>query len=75
VKAFDHEFCTRCDRPLNPGQEAWLEFDQRTQTYTKREVPEEESQGVFAFGEDCARRELAFDRDVWGEDQPPERRR
>lgn len=46
--------CTRCFREIEPGQERWLELDQRTNTYTARGVPPEHSQGGFPFGTTCA---------------------
>lgn len=51
--------CTRCGEPLK-GPAAWLELDQRDNTYHDREdVPEDRSQGWFPFGLDCARRIIA----------------
>ncbi len=51
--------CERCGRPLEPDRIVWLELDQRTGKYTDVEVPEEFSQGAFAFGVDCAKAELS----------------
>ena len=51
--------CTRCDKKLNPKKIVWLEYDQRTGTYTNEDVPAEFSQGGFAFGADCAEVEKA----------------
>jgi hypothetical protein len=46
--------CTCCDRPLK-GKVAWLELDQRTDTFHDRgDVPAEQSQGWFPFGVACA---------------------
>lgn len=52
-------FCTCCDRPLRQ-RVAWLELDQRTDSYHDHGgVPAEQSQGWFPFGLTCARKELA----------------
>jgi len=53
-------FCERCGAKLktHKGGEyniIWLEYDQRTGTYTNKEVPAEFSQGGFPFGKDCAK--------------------
>jgi hypothetical protein len=46
--------CTCCERPLK-GNVAWLELDQRDDTYHDRgDVPPERSQGWFPFGITCA---------------------
>jgi hypothetical protein len=50
--------CERCQEILKPGNEVWLELDQRTNTYTDLEVPQEHSQGGFPFGADCAKRAI-----------------
>ena len=51
--------CTCCERPLK-GKVAWLELDQRTNTYHDRgDVPADQSQGCFPFGMTCARNKLA----------------
>lgn len=57
-------FCERCGAKLttHKGGEynvIWLEYDQRTGTYTNKEVPAEFSQGGFPFGKDCAKVVLA----------------
>lgn len=50
-------FCTCCGRPLK--EVAWLELDQRSQTYHDwGGVPAERSQGWFPFGMKCARNAL-----------------
>ena len=49
--------CQRCGRTLEPDQIVWLELDQRTDTYVDPaivRVPDEQSQGCFPFGADCA---------------------
>jgi hypothetical protein len=51
--------CERCGEELHPDRLVWLEFDQRTSTYTNQDVPEKYSQGGFTFGAACAKRELA----------------
>ena len=50
----DH--CEHCDRYLNPDKITWLEHNSSTGTYhVEGEVPEAQSQGMFAFGSACAR--------------------
>ena len=52
-------YCTCCQRPLR-AKVAWLELDQRTDTYHDRGgVPADQSQGWFPFGLSCARAALA----------------
>lgn len=47
-------FCTCCEKPLK-GKLAWLELDQRTNTYHDLGgVPADNSQGWFPFGMTCA---------------------
>lgn len=55
--------CERCGKKVK--QEVWLVLDQRSWTYTDRDVPDEVSQGAFLFGPDCAQFELAEDRREW----------
>lgn len=51
-------FCTCCEKPLK-GIVAWLELDQRTNTYHDLGgIPPERSQGWFAFGTTCAKKLL-----------------
>ncbi len=51
-------YCTCCERRIK-GKVAWLELDQRTDTYHDRgDVPPEKSQGWFPFGLTCARKAL-----------------
>ena len=52
-------FCERCHAKLAFESIWWLELDQRTGTYSLEAVPEEFSQGGFAFGKDCAKIMLA----------------
>lgn len=51
--------CNCCDRPIKPGREVWLEYDNITDLYHRLgEVPEGgESLGVYPFGVTCARKE------------------
>ncbi len=56
----DKMYCERCGQVVK--RPTWLEFDQRTSTYTDQPVPVEYSQGFFAFGADCAEAELAEDK-------------
>jgi hypothetical protein len=51
--------CIRCEAKLADSKIVWLEFDQRTGTYTDKPVPAEFSQGGFPFGKDCAKVEIA----------------
>ena len=53
---YQHQ-CTKCGRDIT-ARIVWLTFDQRINDYTDEDVPEEFSQGGFAFGEDCAGRIL-----------------
>jgi hypothetical protein len=51
----DGRFCTCCGAALK-AKIAWLELDQRTDTYHDLGgVPEDKSQGWFPFGMTCAR--------------------
>lgn len=52
-------WCTHCRAELR-GKFAYLELDQRTNTYHDfGDVPEDRSQGWFPFGLTCARNLLA----------------
>lgn len=52
------KYCTCCGRQLK-GKCAWLELDQRTNTYHDNgDVPPDQSQGWFPFGIACARKKL-----------------
>ena len=51
----DFGFCERCGAKLAGDKIWWLEYDQRTGTYSLEAVPEEFSQGGFSFGKDCAK--------------------
>lgn len=49
------DYCECCERKLNPAKIVWLELNNHTNLYhVEGEVPEEESQGMFAFGKACA---------------------
>lgn len=48
--------CEHCDRKLNPNKITWLEHNSATGIYhVEGEVPEDNSQGLFAFGSACAK--------------------
>ena len=48
--------CLRCGRPLKDGDGTMLELNCRTGLFCEPgKVPEDESQGGFYFGPDCAR--------------------
>ncbi len=54
----DQRYCTCCGRGL-VNMVAWLELDQRTQTYHDfGGVPDDRSQGWFPFGLTCAKGEM-----------------
>jgi hypothetical protein len=54
------EHCTCCGRSLNRKRIAWLELDQRDDTYhARQDIPSEKSQGWFPFGQSCARKQAA----------------
>ena len=55
-------YCESCGEKLNPKRAVWLELSFKTNLWTDPEVapwPEEDSQGGFPFGKDCAKRILA----------------
>lgn len=52
-----HATCERCGAMLC-GEAVWLELNTVTGRYSKGPVPEDESQGCFPFGRDCANRVL-----------------
>ncbi len=50
-------WCTCCERPLNQKRMVWLELDQRDNTFhARQDIPPEQSQGWFPFGQTCARK-------------------
>lgn len=52
--------CERCGEVLKTERIVWLELDQRNNTYhVFNDVPEDWSQGWFAFGRACAKRQIA----------------
>ena len=55
----EQEYCNTCERELEPDRIVWLELDTYTGIYHDPEsFPEDGlSQGMFAFGADCAKRE------------------
>lgn len=58
--------CERCGAPLNEGRAVWLEMSTKTGKYTdpvKHPLPEDESQGCFPFGKDCAVHQLGDEGD------------
>jgi hypothetical protein len=52
--------CTKCEAELDESRIVWLELNNWENTYhaNEGEVPQEQSQGWFPFGSDCARRAL-----------------
>lgn len=59
----EHHHCTRCKEPIKANRVNWLELNNWTNEYTDPDkagfLPEEQSQGCFPFGADCAKRALA----------------
>lgn len=54
--------CHRCEQPLKPENEVWLELHMRTGVYSdpkKVAIAPDDSQGLFVFGAQCARVLLA----------------
>lgn len=51
--------CTRCGRDVHPARTTWLELNALTLKYYAEpgNVPQNESQGWFPFGPDCAQKE------------------
>lgn len=59
------ETCNRCHKPVESVKAVWLELNSHTGRYEENgTVPEDESQGSFAFGPDCAEA-VRKDRDNW----------
>lgn len=52
--------CERCNEPLKSSRIVWLELNCHTGAWTAQEgaCPPEQSQGWFAFGSACAKRQL-----------------
>lgn len=52
----NRETCERCHKPIDKKKAVWLELNCVTGLYVKPgTIPENESQGCFAFGPDCAK--------------------
>lgn len=58
MNAEREEFCTCCERKLNPEKTVMLALDCGSGLYSKGGTPELESQGWFPFGAACARKVL-----------------
>lgn len=57
IKTQEIHHCECCGKKLNPKKITWLELDVRYGNKyhaNEGEVPEEHSQGMFAFGSTCA---------------------
>lgn len=56
---FEHDqLCTKCGKKLNKQTMVMLELNWRTNEYTDpkiKQIPPEDSQGLFPFGKDCAK--------------------
>lgn len=58
----NEEHCTKCNKRIDPLKMIMLEYNGKTLKYHKPgDVPENESQGLFPFGADCAKRILKND--------------
>ena len=52
----NQETCERCHKPVEKEKAVWFELNKSTGEYCEPgSVPEDESQGGFAFGPDCAK--------------------
>ena len=49
------ETCLECGKTLKPGKAIWLDMNMRTREFREEPWPEEESQGMFPFGQDCVK--------------------
>jgi hypothetical protein len=59
------ETCERCHKPVEKEKAIWFELNTYTGSYYEPgTVPEDESQGCFAFGPDCAKA-VRKDRENW----------
>jgi len=51
-------YCTKCERKLDSKKIVWLELNNENGQYyyhlKDNHIPENESQGLFPFGRDCA---------------------
>ena len=53
------DLCCCCGKELNPAKIVWLEQNfEDARFYEKGAVPEEKSQGLFPFGQACAKKVL-----------------
>lgn len=53
---YDDGCCIRCGKRLTDDERVWLELDQRIDEYHDfGGVPDNETQGWFEFGADCAK--------------------
>ena len=51
-----YETCERCHKPVDKDAAVWFELNSSTGEWlTPGAVPENDSQGCFAFGVDCAK--------------------
>ena len=46
------ETCLECGKTLKPGKAIWLDMNMCTGEFREEPWPEEESQGMFPFGQD-----------------------
>lgn len=53
--------CERCDEELTPQRAVWLELSMTDGLYYKTIPQSHESQGGFAFGQTCAKKQLKED--------------
>ena len=52
----NRETCERCHKPVEKAKAVFFELNSSTNEYCKPgTVPEDDSQGCFAFGPDCAK--------------------
>jgi len=51
----DELHCERCGEKLNPTKAVWLDLSWRSNLYSAKPWPEDESQGGFPFGAACSR--------------------
>lgn len=54
----EKQFCTRCNKELNPKNIVWLELSNTDGRYYNTIPTGHRSQGCFPFGPDCAPKEL-----------------
>lgn len=50
------QYCYKCRKLLNPKKIVWLELNMKTNIFSSELCPENESQGMFPFGPDCAKK-------------------